>query len=97
VAYIIDPEHGPAKVVVRPSALKHGITADRIRHAVRACPTPLENPRFPGQMLYLAPDLHGNPLEVVGVLDDEGALVVFHAMPLRPAYRATYREINGLR
>ncbi len=83
------------RIVVRPSALKHGIGAERIRHVTRACRTPLQNPVSPNQVMCLAPDQHGNPLEVVGLIDADGSLLVLHAMPLRPAYRAIYMEVNG--
>ena len=85
------------RIVVERSALKHGISEIRIRHAVRVCRQPLENPGWDGQTIYLAPDQHGNPLEVIGEIDDDRVLWVVHAMPLRQRYRAVYLEVNGHR
>ncbi len=81
-------------VVIKPSALKHGISEARIRYVVATCPLPLDNPIWPGQTMYLAPDQHGNPLEVMGYTDDEGITVVIHAMKLRPDYEDTYAEVT---
>ncbi len=47
--------------------------------------------------MFLGPDQHGNPLEVVGVEDDEGVLWIIHAMKLRKAYEDMYYEVNGHR
>jgi len=96
VAHIIgDGSGGFARVFVRASALKHGLTAERIRHAISVCRMPLANPRSESQMLFLGPDQHGNPLEVIAVVDRDDVLVVLHAMPLRPAYRRLYGEVSG--
>lgn len=39
----------------------------------------------PAQVLLLGPDAAGNLLEVVGRLDNNDTLVVFHAMTARPS------------
>jgi len=85
----------PTSIVVEASALKHGIGESRIHHAVRVCRQPMENPGWSGQTMYLAPDQYGNPLEVIGEIDDDGVLWVVHAMLLRRRYRTTYLEVNG--
>ncbi len=85
----------PTHIAIHRSALKHGIAEERIRHAVRRCRQPLENPGWSGQTIYLAPDQYGNALEVIGEIDDDGVLWVVHAMPLRRRYRAMYLEVNG--
>jgi hypothetical protein len=87
----------PARIVAWPSALKHGISEERIGHAVHVCRQSLENPGWPGQTIHLAPDQYGNPLEVIGEIDDDGGLWVVHAMPLRRRYRDAYMEVNGHR
>jgi len=54
---------------------------------------PLEHPGNTGQVIFLAPDQRGVPLEVVAFEDDEGNVVVVHAMRLRPSYRAAFEEV----
>jgi hypothetical protein len=45
--------------------------------------------------MYLAPDSHGNPIDVMGEFDEDGVLWVVHAMALRRGYEPLYREVNG--
>ena len=93
-----DTSHGNApdpSIRIRPSARKHGIDDARIIHAIGATRVALENPNVPGQLLFLGPDRHGNPLEVIAFEDDAGILWVVHAMRLRSRYAALYREVNG--
>lgn len=47
--------------------------------------------------MYLAPDPYGNPLEVMGEVDEHGVLWVAHAMALRRRYEHLYWELNGHR
>jgi hypothetical protein len=86
---------------ITPSAGRHGISAERIRAAVRACPLPPydDNPETGDDdlLLFLGPDSHANPLEVVGREHGDGTVTIFHAMPVRPAYREAYEAINGIR
>ena len=56
---------------------------------------PLANPRSESQLLFLGSDQHGNPLEVIGVIDRDDTPVVLHAMPVRWSYRLLYLEVNG--
>jgi hypothetical protein len=79
--------------VVRASARRHGISDERMLHVVRACPLPLLHPSRAGQLIYLGPDQHGVPLEVCAFEDDAGELTIFHAMRMRPGYRAAYEEV----
>jgi hypothetical protein len=46
-----------------------------------------------GQVLYLGPDQHGVPLEVVAVEDEGDGLTVFHAMRMRPSYLKALKEV----
>ncbi len=78
---------------IRPSALKHGINAERMIHVVTTCPMPLDHPQGSGQVIFLGLDQRGVPLEVTGFQDDNGHLTIIHAMRLRPSYRAAYREV----
>ena len=86
-----------SRIEIRPSARRHGIRDDRIRYVVEHCVLPLDNPGWPGQTPYLAPNQYGNPLEVVSVTDDDGVIWAVHAMKLRPAYESDYFEVNGHR
>lgn len=72
---------------IRSSALKHGVNAESIIHAVTHPLYIDEDFRGtdPAQVLLLGPDIAGNLLEVVGRLDLDEALVVFHAMTARPS------------
>lgn len=36
--------------------------------------------------MYLGPGSNGDPFEVGAAYDDEGHLIVVHAMPMRPMY-----------
>jgi hypothetical protein len=78
---------------IRPSALKHGISEERMRHVVRTCLMPLDHPNRSGQVIYLGPDQSGVPLEVVGFQDDNGHVTIIHAMRLHPSYKSAYREV----
>ena len=68
---------------------------------MRACPLVLyvDNPDSGDDdlVLFLGPDDHANPLEVVGREHDDGSVTIFHAMPVRPPYLAAYEAINGIR
>ena len=68
---------------------------------MRACPLPLfvDNPEsgYDDLVLFLCPDNHADPLEVVGRAHNDGTVTIFHAMPMRPAYLAAYEAINGSR
>ncbi len=71
---------------VRDSALKHGFSADDIRHAITnalAIYDDLDDP----YALYLGPDTAGTLLEVLTAIDALGEEIAFHAMPMRRKYR----------
>ncbi len=79
------------------SAHRHGISAERIEFVVTTCrmPMSLEDPEQGEEdvLLFLAPDQHGVPIEVLGVeLPNEG-LVVFHAMKVARKNRLLYNEV----
>ena len=81
-----------------PSAGRHGISEWRIRHVVSSCLMPYHLPdALSGSgdlVLFLGPDPHGVPLEVVARDPGDGRLTVFHAMKMRPGYQRLY---EGLR
>ncbi len=73
-------------VEVRESALKHGCSTEDIRHAITnalAAYDDLDDP----YVLYLGPDIAGTLLEVLTAVDEQGAEIAFHAMPMRRKYR----------
>ena len=78
---------------IRPSALRHGISEERMRQVVATCPMPLDHPDGSGQVIYLGPDQRGVPLEVTGFQDDNGHVTIIHAMRLRPSYKSAYEEV----
>jgi hypothetical protein len=75
------------EIVILDSALKHGITEDRILSClfnVRGDKL-LDNP--PPKHLLAGFDNLGNALEIIAIEDDEqGCLVVIHAMGLRKQF-----------
>lgn len=64
------------------AARKHGVTDLDIEHAVRNAIRVISQGE---RDLYMGADRTGRLLEVV-VLDDDGQLVVIHAMALRPQF-----------
>ncbi len=68
------------------AALRHGIAAEDIHHAVRNAVVVDEVDDDPVRYLVLGPDQAGNLLELV-VLDRPQGPAVIHAMPMRPKYR----------
>jgi hypothetical protein len=70
-----------------------------VRHVVQHCPYPLYRPDpgsdEPDLLLYLGPDQHGVPLEVVAVELADGDVLVIHAMQMRAKYADDYaREMR---
>jgi hypothetical protein len=79
------------------SASRHGIGEDRARHVVEHCPDPIyPTPAAPGEsdrILFLGPDQHGVPLEVLAIELPDGDMLVFHVMKLRRRYRDDFRRV----
>jgi hypothetical protein len=75
------------------SATKHGISHERAQQALAAAVyeatvgAPLDPRWSSDRILFVGWDEHGIPLEVIALEEDDGALLVVHAMKLRPAYR----------
>jgi hypothetical protein len=75
------------RLIIRHSALKHGLAEASIAHAV-TYPL-LVDDQFEEdtpKVLVLGPDRAGNVLEVIGLFDNADDFVVFHAMPARTGY-----------
>ncbi|MDY4263128.1 MAG: hypothetical protein SOX57_07340 [Schaalia hyovaginalis] len=75
-------------MIVAPSALKHGISAEDAMAAAKAVlaggPLDDENPQ---RELRIGLDNAGRLLEVVVLLWDDGEVEIIHAMKARAAYR----------
>ena len=82
---------GTLLVFVTPSAQRHGWDPDDIRwaveHALRSVDVATNQPEVGTGVLHLGPARDGRLLEVLVIMDDEGAEMAIHAMALRPAYR----------
>ena len=68
---------------IAPSARKHGIADDDMRHALRN-PLLVED-LDEGLTMFVGPGRDGTPLEV-GVADSDAGPVIVHAMRARPRY-----------
>lgn len=77
-----------SRMIVAPSALKHGISAEDAMAAAKAVlaggPLDDENPQ---RELRIGLDNAGRLLEVVVLLWDDGEVEIIHAMKARAAYR----------
>jgi hypothetical protein len=79
-------------IICKPSAFKHRVTLDNIRHA-------LNNPWYEGALeghenkyIVLGTDYAGNLLEIMYNEMEDGALNVFHAQPCRAMYLPLLNE-----
>jgi hypothetical protein len=79
-------------IICKPSAFKHKITLDSIRHA-------LDYPWYEGALegyenkyIVLGTDHAGNLLEIMYNEMEDGALNVFHAQPCRNIYLPLLKE-----
>lgn len=68
-------------------AHKHGVSPDDVQHALRGCLTIVDLGDSSGRTtsLFIGPDRAGNLLELIGLDLDEHAVLIVHAMRLRPA------------
>jgi hypothetical protein len=84
------------RIYFAPSASRHGISRERIRHVVEHCGSPLyppdDDPAHRDRVMFLGPDAHAVPLEIVAIETADGGLCVIHAMRLRGAYGMITRE-----
>jgi hypothetical protein len=85
-------------ITIAPSALKHGISHERIQYVIDHCglvsdvAAPPDAKVPDDRILYPGDDAHGIPIEVIALELDDGELVVIHAMKLRDTYMAEYME-----
>jgi uncharacterized DUF497 family protein len=72
---------------MHPSARKHGVADEDIRHATDHALAIEDAGEDPDRWLVIGPDRAGNLLEVVILVTIEGAQLAIHAMRTRAAYR----------
>lgn len=75
------------RVEIHPSALRHGVGAEDIVHAVDHSRAVEDLGDDPDRWLVLGPDRSGNLLEVVVLVTVEGDELAIHAMAMRAKYR----------
>jgi uncharacterized DUF497 family protein len=74
-------------VEIHPSARKHGVDDEDIRHAIDHALATEDAGEDPDRWLIIGPDRAGNLLEVVVLVTIEGAQVAIHAMRMRAKFR----------
>ncbi len=74
---------------IHPSAYRHGLTDDDIRHAWNNALAfyDIDTEHEPDKILCIGPDTAGNLLELLYLQFEYDELVI-HAMPLRPVFRS---------
>lgn len=70
---------------VRPSARKHGLSDDDIRHAIDNAIAAITRPEQPEFTMLIGPDATGRLLEI-GAIETDDQDYVIHAMIARPKY-----------
>ncbi|HEX2096035.1 MAG TPA: hypothetical protein VHF50_01550 [Solirubrobacterales bacterium] len=70
---------------IHPSAGKHGIADEDIRHAIDNAMS--IDAQQDDTRLYLGPARNAELLEIVTIIRDDGSELVIHAMKMRPKYR----------
>ena len=73
-------------VDIHPSARKHGIADEDVRHA--AANAMSIDDQEDDTRLYLGPARDADLLEVVTIVRDDGSELAIHAMRMRPRYRS---------
>jgi uncharacterized DUF497 family protein len=74
-------------VEIHPSARKHGVADEDIRHAIDHALAIEDAGEDPDRWLAIGPDRAGNLLEVVVLFTNEGVQMVIHAMRMRAKFR----------
>lgn len=77
-------------VEIHPSARKHGIADEDIKHAARHAMA-IED-QDDDTRLYLGPARTAEPLEVVTIVRDDGSELAIHAMRMRAKYQRMLPE-----
>ena len=86
-----------SKVVVaeiRPSARKHGVSDDDIRHAIDSAIAAITRPEQPEFTMLIGPSISARLLEI-GVLETDDQDYVIHAMPAREKYLTMIEPKEG--
>jgi hypothetical protein len=81
-------------VEILPSARKHGISDDDIRHAFENAVASITIPDQPDFTMVIGPDQAAQLLEI-GVLADDDNDYVIHSMPARSRYLKMTRPNRG--
>lgn len=77
-----------------PSARRHGISDDDIRHAYTNAVAAITTPDQPDFTMLVGPDRATQLLEIGVVAVDDGDYVI-HAMPARPKYLKMSKPTRG--
>lgn len=75
-----------AEPVILDPARRHGVSDAEIKHALDNAWTVVPDQGEWDLDMYLGPGSDGLVYEVGVAYDDEGHLIVIHAMPMRPMY-----------
>lgn len=78
---------------IHPSARKHGVADDDIRHAIDHALV-IEAYEDDVRLLYIGPDSAANLLEVVTIVEQEEDELVIHAMPMQAKYQPLLRGLG---
>jgi hypothetical protein len=81
-------------VEIRPSARKHGISKDDIRHAIDNAIAAITRPEQPEFTMLIGPDTNARLLEV-GIIETDDQDYVIHAMPARDKYLSMIDPSKG--
>ena len=79
---------------IRPSARKHGISDDDIRHAIDNAIAAITRPEQPGFTMLIGPTASARLLEV-GIVETDDQDYVVHAMPARDKYLTMIESNEG--
>jgi uncharacterized DUF497 family protein len=74
-------------VEIHPSARKHGVGDEDIRHSVDHALAIEDAGEDPDRWLVIGPDRAGNLIEVVVLVTVEGTQLAIHAMRMRAKFR----------
>jgi len=81
-------------VEIRPSARKHGISDDDIRHAINNAIAAITHPDQPDFTMLIGPQRSTGLMEI-GVIETNDQDYVIHAMPARQMYLAMIDPQRG--
>jgi hypothetical protein len=81
-------------VEIRPSARKHGISDDDVRHAIDNAIAAITRPEQPEFTMLIGPDTNARLLEV-GIIETDDQDYVIHAMSARDKYLSMIDPSKG--